>query len=394
MKLAKRSNIAPSLTLAMNTRAKQMKAKGIDVISFAAGEPDFPTPDHVKEAGKRAIDGNKTYYTPVSGILELKELVSKKLKNENGLEYTPEEITINSGAKHSVFNVLAVLVESGDDVILPSPYWVSYSEMVRILGGEITFIPTTEESGFKIKPADLEKVINKKAKVILLNSPNNPTGAVYSEEELFAIAEYLEDRDITIVADEIYEKILYGANVHVSIATYSDTIKDKTVVVNGVSKAFSMTGWRIGYAAGPLKIIEAVNKFQGHTSGNPSSISQWASVAALEQDSSFIGNWVSEFKKRKDYIVSRLNGHDSITCTDPQGAFYVFPNVSRLFGSTLHGYTINDSVVLANFLLEHGKIAVVPGKAFGADNYIRISFATSMENIVEGMKRLDKCLTP
>lgn len=394
MKLAERSNIAPSLTLAMNTRAKQMKAKGIDVISFAAGEPDFPTPDHVKEAGKRAIDENKTYYTPVSGIIELKELVSKKLKNENGLEYSTEEITINSGAKHTVFNVLAVLVESGDEVILPSPYWVSYSEMVRILGGGVTLIPATEESGFKIKPADLKKVINKRSKVILLNSPNNPTGAVYSKDELFAIAEYLEDRDITIVADEIYEKILYGGNVHVSIAAYSDMIKDKTVVVNGVSKAFSMTGWRIGYAAGPREIIGAVNKLQGHTTGNPSSISQWASVAALEQDSSFIGNWVSEFKKRKDYIVRRLNSHDALTCTDPQGAFYVFPNVSRLFGSTLHGYTINGSVDLANFLLEHGKIAVVPGEAFGADNYIRISFATSMENIVEGMKRLEKCLTP
>jgi aspartate aminotransferase len=393
MRLAERSNIAPSLTLAMNTKAKQMKAMGIDVISFAAGEPDFSTPEHVKEAGRKAIEGNKTYYTPASGIIELKEAVVQKFKKENGLNFSTDQITINSGAKHSVFNVLAALVESGDEVIIPAPYWVSYSEMVRILGGEFRTVETTEETGFKMTPKDLEKAFSSRTKVLLLNSPNNPTGAVYNKDELFAIAGYLEDKDVVIVADEIYEKIVYNGNVHVSIAKYSDKIKDKTVIINGVSKAFSMTGWRIGYAAGPADIIGAVNKLQGHTSGNPASISQWASVTALQQDSRFISDWVAEFKRRKDYILNKLNECTPIKCTDPEGAFYVFPNVSGLYGRKLKGNVVNNSVDFADYLLNEGKIAVVPGKAFGADNYIRISFATSMENVVEGMKRLQECLS-
>ena len=392
MKLAKRCHIAPSLTLAMNTKAKQMKAKGIDVISFAAGEPDFHTPDHVKEAGIKAINENKTYYTPASGINELKEKVIQKLKKENGLSYKIDEISINSGAKQSVFNTLAVLVEEGDEVIVPCPYWVSYSEMVRILGGMPIFIPKGEESGFKITSEDLEKVASVKTKVLLLNSPNNPTGAVYSKEELFALADYLQDKDIIVISDEVYEKIVYGNNRHVSIASHSKNIKNKTVVINGVSKTFSMTGWRIGYAAGPKDIIVAINSMQGHTSGNPTSISQWASVAALEMDNSYIEDWVSEFKKRKDYIVKELNSINDISCEDPEGAFYVFPKVSRIFGTTFQEQKIDNSVDLADYLLEYGRIATVPGKAFGADKYIRISFATSMENIIEGIKRLKEIL--
>ncbi len=392
MKLAKRSNILPSLTLAMNTKAKQMRAKGIDVVSFAAGEPDFNTPAHIKNAGKRAIDENKTYYTPASGIPELKKAVVQKLMNENNLEYSIDEIAINSGAKHSVFNALSVLVEESDEVIIPSPYWVSYSEMVRILGGKVTVIPTTEESGFKITYKDLEKVVRKNTKVLLLNSPNNPTGAVYSKEELYSLADYLEDKDIIIISDEIYEKIIYGEQVHVSIASYSEEVKKKTVVVNGVSKAFSMTGWRIGYTAGHRDIIGAINKIQGHTTGNPTSISQWASLTALTQDKDFIAKWVEEFKKRRDYIVKELNSIQAISCTTPEGAFYVFPNISGFLSKNLNGYRIDDSIDLADYLLDYGKISVVPGKAFGTDNYIRISFATSMENIVEGMKRLKNSL--
>lgn len=392
MKLAKRSNIAPSLTLAMNTRAKQMKEKGIDVISFAAGEPDFPTPDHIKEAGKQAIDSNKTYYTPESGIPELKKAVAQKLKKDNGLDYTIEEVTINSGAKHSVFNVLSALVEEGDEVIIPIPYWVSYPEMVHILGGGVKYIPTTEETGFKITPSDLARNINKNTKVLILNSPNNPTGAVYKRPELFSLAEYLEDKDIIIVSDEIYEKIIYNGIIHLSIATFSRKIKDKTIVINGVSKAFSMTGWRIGYAAGPKEIIRAINNIQGHTSGNPTSISQWASLTALQEETGFIEGWVKEFKRRKDYIVKELNSLENISCTDPEGAFYVFPRVNRLYGRELKGKLINNSVDLADYLLEYGRISLVPGMAFGSDDYIRISFATSMENIVEGMKRLKSAL--
>jgi aspartate aminotransferase len=388
MELARRSNILPSLTLAMNTKAKQMKARGIDVISFAAGEPDFTTPRHVKDAGIRAIEENKTYYTPASGIIELKQEIVRKLKNENGLDYLTEQITVNSGAKHSVFNVLAVLIEEGDEVIIPAPYWVSYSEMVRILGGENIIIPTTEDSGFKITPNDLDRVMGPRTKVFLLNSPCNPTGSVYTRQELFSLAEYLENKDVVIISDEIYEKILYDGKTHESIANFSENTKNHTVLVNGVSKAFSMTGWRIGYAAGPEYIIGAVNKLQGHTSGNAASISQWASMEALKGDFGFFDSWITEFKKRRDYIVDELNSIPGISCSKPEGAFYVFPNVSKLYGKVLQGEEIKDSVGIAAYLLEYGKIAVVPGRAFGADNYIRISFATSMENIVEGIKRL------
>jgi aspartate aminotransferase len=392
MQLAKRSNITPSLTLAMNAKAKQMKAQGIDVISFAAGEPDFHTPDHVKEAGKKAIDDNKTYYTPDSGIPELKNAVAAKLRRDNGLEYTPEQVVINSGAKHSVFNVLSVLVDEGDEVIVPAPYWVSYSEMIAILGGKPVFIPTTEKTGFKISPADLQKAFSGRTKALIINSPNNPTGAVCGREELFACAELLERKDMFVISDEVYEKLVYDGRSHVSIATYSEKLRAKTVVVNGVSKAYSMTGWRIGYCAGPKAVIDAIAKLQGHTCGNPASISQYASLAALEQDAGFLDGWVKEFKKRRDYIVRELNGMEGVSCTSPEGAFYVFPNVSRTYGKTFQGTAVKDSMDMAQYLLEKGRIAVVPGKAFGADDYVRISFATSMDNIVEGMKRLKECL--
>jgi aspartate aminotransferase len=377
----------------MNTKAKQMKAQGVDVISFAAGEPDFPTPDHIKIAGKKAIDDNKTYYTPASGINELKDLVVQKFKTDNELSYETAEISINCGAKHSVFNALAVLVEEGDEVIIPTPYWVSYSEMVRICGAEPVFIPTTEESGFKISSADLKKNIGRRSRVLLLNSPCNPTGAVYSRDEIFEIARVLEEMNIIVVSDEIYEKILYDGNEHVSIASYSEKMKRKTVVINGMSKAYSMTGWRIGYTAGPKEIIAAVNKLQGHTSGNPTSISQWASLAGLGQDNSFINGWVAEFKKRKEYIVTELNRIEGVACTNPGGAFYVFPSVHSLLGRSFNGKRVKDSEDLAYYLLEEGRIAVVPGKAFGAEGYIRISFATSMENIAEGMKRFERAVT-
>jgi aspartate aminotransferase len=392
MKLAKRSDIQPSLTLAMNAKAKKMKAEGIDVISFAAGEPDFNTPKNIKEAGKAAIDSNKTYYTPESGITELKQAVARKLKTENNLEYSPEEISINSGAKHSVFNALSVIVEEGDEVIIPSPYWVSYSEMVRILGGEIRLVPTQESDGFKICPEDIRKLINRKTRVLILNSPCNPTGAVYTKDELYELARFIEDRDIIVVSDEVYEKIVYDDLAHISIATYSNKVKEKAVVVNGVSKTFSMTGWRIGYAAANKEIIKAINSLQGHTTGNPTSISQWASLTALEGDQSFIKEWVKEFKKRRDYAVKELNSIEGISCTIPEGAFYVFPNISNFLSTKLNGVKINDSLDLANYLLEYGRISVVPGKAFGDDRHMRISFATSMENIVEGMKRLKKAL--
>jgi len=393
MHLSKRSAIAPSRTIAMNTKAKEMRASGVDVISFAAGEPDFHTPEFIKEAGKKAIQDNKTYYTPASGILELKEAVVRKLKADNDLTYKTDEIIINSGAKHSVFNVLAVLAEDGDDVLIPAPYWVSYSEMTGICGARPVFIDATEENAYKITVSQLEKALSGRTRVFLLNSPCNPTGAVYSRKELYALAELLQDSDVVTVSDEIYEKIVYDRNEHVSIATFSQKMKEKTVVINGMSKAFSMTGWRIGYAAGPKCIIDAVNKLQGHTTGNPASISQWASVEGLSHEQSFITRWVDEFTKRRDFIVRELNSIKGVACVNPEGAFYVFPNVSALFGRTFSGVEVRGSVELADVLLEKAHIAVVPGKAFGADNYIRISFATSMENIKEGIRRMKKFIT-
>jgi aspartate aminotransferase len=392
MKLAKRSAIPPSLTLAMNAKAKKLQSEGVNVISFAAGEPDFPTPGYIREAGKQAIDQNKTYYTPASGITELKQAVARKLKRENGLEYTEQEIVINAGAKHSVFNALAVLVEEGDEVIIPAPYWVSYSEMVSICGAAPVFIAATEDTGFKITPEQLRGALSPRTRVLLLNSPCNPTGAVYSEQELSALAGVMEEHEAVIISDEIYEKILYDGNRHVSIAALSPSVKEKTLVVNGMSKAFSMTGWRIGYTAGPSPVIQAVSKLQGHTTGNPSSIAQWASLAGLSGDTGFIGRWNEEFARRRDFFVSELNAVPGVTCSTPGGAFYVFPNVSGLMGRTLAGRKVRDSVDLADFLLEEAKIAAVPGKAFGAEGYLRFSFATSMDNIVEGMKRMKKAL--
>jgi len=388
MKLAKRSDISPSLTLAMNTKAKEMRAMGRDVISFAAGEPDFHTPDHIKTAGKAAIDGDKTYYTPASGIIELKKAIVEKLKRENGLEYDTGCISVNSGAKHSVFNTLAVTVQEGDEVIIPTPYWVSYSEMVKICGAEPVFVETTEETGFKMSPGMLKQALSDKTKALLLNSPCNPTGTVYGKEELRDLAGAVEQEDIIVISDEIYEKILYDGNEHVSIASFSDTVKNKTVVINGMSKAFSMTGWRIGYAAGPAEIIEAINKLQGHTSGNPTSISQWASLSGLEKDTKFMAGWVEEFLQRRNYILNELNTIEGVSCMKPGGAFYVFPNVQGLLNRSYKGRKVKTSLDLAYYLLEEGGIAVVPGAAFGSEGYIRISFATSMATIEEGMKRL------
>ncbi len=393
MHLTKRSAIAPSLTLAMNAKAKRMRSSGVDVISFAAGEPDFHTPEFIKEAGEKAIQDNKTYYTPASGIHELKEAVVRKLRVENDLTYETNEIIISSGAKHSVFNVLAVLAEDGDEVLIPAPYWVSYSEMVGICGAVPVFIDAAEEKDFKITPSQLEKALTGRTRVLLLNSPCNPTGAVYSREELYALAELLQESDVITISDEIYEKIVYDQNEHVSIATFSEKMKKKTVVINGMSKAFSMTGWRIGYAAGLKPIIEAVNKIQGHTTGNPTSISQWASVEGLSHEQPFITKWVAEFAKRRDFIVTELNSIKGVTCTNPGGAFYVFPNISALFGHTFSGIEVRGSMELADALLEKAHVAVVPGKAFGADDYIRISFATSMENIEEGIQRMKKFIS-
>lgn len=401
MTLAKRiSAISPSPTLAITAKAKEMKAKGIDVIGFGAGEPDFDTPEHIKEEAKKALDEGFTKYTPASGIPELKAAICKKLKKDNDLDYEPGQIIVSCGAKHSLYNAMQVLCESGDEVLLPSPYWVSYPEQIRLSGAGPVIIETEEEDGFRLKVERLREKITPKTKLLIFNSPSNPTGAVYHREELEAIAEIAVEKNIYVISDEIYEKIIYNNLKHISIASLNPEIKRLTLVINGLSKSYSMTGWRIGYAAGPKEIIQAMSNLQSHSTSNPTSFCQKASIIALEGSQEPLRRMVSEFAQRREYIVERLNSITGISCLKPEGAFYVFPNISKLLGKSYKpspcaqrlgkSQIIKDSINLSQILLEDAKIAVVPGLAFGKDHYLRLSYATSMENITKGMDRLEK----
>ena len=383
------SLISPSVTLAITAKAKQMKADGIDVVGFGAGEPDFDTPEHIKEAAKKAMDEGFTKYTPASGTKELKEAICRKFKNDNNLDYSPDEVIVSCGAKHSIFNAILAICNEGDEVILPSPYWVSYPEMIKVAGAKQVIIKTTQENNFKITPQQLQEAITPKTKVLILNSPSNPTGMVYSKEELVAISEILVEKDVFCISDEIYEKIIYDGQEHISIASLGQDIKKLTIVVNGVSKSYSMTGWRIGYAVGPKEIIKAMSNLQSHSTSNPTSISQKAALAALEGSQEPLHNMVVEFIKRRDYIVEGLNSIEGVSCLKPQGAFYVFPDVSKIIGKTLKEQIIKNSVLLTEILLEKANVAAVPGSAFGADDNLRLSYATSMENIVKGLDRLE-----
>lgn len=389
MSISKRiGSISPSVTLAISAKAKQMKADGIDVVGFGAGEPDFDTPEHIKEAAKKAIDEGFTKYTPASGILELKKAICKKFRTDNNLDYLPEEILVSCGAKHSIFNAILALCNEGDEVILPSPYWVSYPEMIKVAGAKAVVLKTAQEDSFKISPQQLKEVITSKTKLLILNSPSNPTGMVYRKEELVAISKVLVEKGIFCISDEIYEKIIYDGQEHISIASLGSDIKKLTIVINGVSKSYSMTGWRIGYAAGPKEIIKAMSNLQSHSTSNPTSISQKASLAALEGPQEPLYDMVAEFAKRRDYIVKRLNSIEGVSCLKPQGAFYVFPDVSKIIGKTFKEQTIKDSIFLTEILLEEANVAVVPGGEFGAGEYIRLSYATSMENITKGLDRI------
>lgn len=391
MFLSKRAEkISPSITLEITAKAKQMKQEGIDVIGFGAGEPDFDTPDYIKEEAKKSLDAGFTKYTPASGIPELKDAVCKKLKRDNNLDYTQQEIIISCGAKHSLYNAIQVLCDEADEVILPSPYWVSYIEQIKLSGAQPVIIETTEENGFKITPDQLHQAITDKTKLLILNSPNNPTGSVYSEQELQRIGNIIFEKSVFCISDEIYENIIYGDAKHVSIASLGPGIKRLTVVINGVSKAYSMTGWRIGYAAAQEKIIKAMSNLQSHSTSNPTSFCQKASIVALENTDETQKLMVDEFNKRRKYIVKKLNSIKDISCIDPEGAFYVFPNVSKLFGKSFEDCEISDSISLSKLLLEKANTAVVPGSAFGADNYLRLSYATSMENIIKGMDRFEE----
>ena len=383
-RLAERiKKINPSSTLAITTKAKRLKSEGKDVINFAAGEPDFDTPDFIKEAATLAIKEGFTKYTPTTGTAELKKLISGKFKKDNALDYAPSQIVVSCGAKHSIFNALFVLVEKGDEVLLPHPYLVSYPEMVNLCQATPRFIKTLPENNFKITPEDLEKYLNTKTKIIILNSRANPTGCVYDPDELKKIAKICVAKKIFVISDEIYEKLIYDNLKHVSIASLGKEIYELTISINGLSKSHSMTGWRIGYLAGPQDIVDAISKLQDHTTSNPSSISQKAAQAALNAPDDFSKNMCREFQMRRDYLVERLSKIKKISFVKPQGAFYIFCNITK---------TKLDSLTFANRLLEEVQVAIIPGEGFGRDDYVRISFATSLGQIEKGMDRIEEWL--
>ncbi len=389
MKLAARiSTIKPSPTLAITAKANALKAEGRDVISFGAGEPDFDTPDHIKMAAVKAIEEGFTKYTPVDGIVELKDAIINKLHRDNQLTYDRSEIVVSCGAKHTLYNLTQVLFQDGDEVIIPSPYWVSYLDMVLLSGAMPVILKTGEAQGFKILPEQLEAAITRNTKAIIMNSPSNPTGAVYTARELAALAEVVNGREMLVISDDIYEKIIYDDRPFTNIASLNAELRNRTVVVNGVSKAYSMTGWRIGYAAGPEEIIKAMTKLQSQNTSNPTSISQRAAVEALSGNQESVTEMVEEFRRRRNVIVEKLNAIPGVTCGLPHGAFYVFPDVSSLLGRSYRGQALTNSSDFAAYLLESANVAVIPGVDFGHDNHIRLSYATSMKNIEEGLQRI------
>ncbi|KAF0193813.1 MAG: aspartate aminotransferase [Bacillota bacterium] len=388
-KLAERAlNITPSVTLSIDSKAKQMVAQGIKVVNFGVGEPDFNTPENICYAAIKAIHAGHTRYTPASGTQDLRQAICDKLKTDNGLEYTPAQIVVSNGAKHSIYNTLLALCDKGDEVIIPAPYWVSYPEMVKMTGATPVFVETREEEDFKVRIDELRAAVTPKTKALFLNSPSNPTGMVYSRAELQAIADLCVEFQINVISDEIYEKLLYDGAEHISIASLGAEIKDLTIVINGMSKAYAMTGWRIGYTASNKEVATAMASLQSHATSNPNSIAQFASVEALRGPQETITMMVAEFARRRLRMVELINNIPGLSCRMPKGAFYVMANVSQLFGKSIGGEVITDDLKLSSFLLEKAQVATVPGSGFGAGNFIRLSYATSMENIEEGLKRI------
>lgn len=383
--------IAPSLTLEITAKAKKMKAEGISVIGFGAGEPDFNTPEYIINSAKKALDIGFTKYTPAAGMAELKDAICKKFLKDNGLTYAPNQIVVSSGAKSSLYHAICALVDDGDEVILPSPYWLTYPELVKLAGGKTVYVKTAGENGYKITAEQLSAAITEKTKCLILNSPNNPTGSVYSESELAALAEVCEKKGIYVISDEIYEKLVYDGEKHVSIAALSDYMKEHTVIINGMSKSYSMTGWRIGYLAAPAEIAKAAASMQSHTTSNACSIAQYASVEALNSPESdkFIAEMQSVFDERRKYMYEIMNKIPGVKCIQPKGAFYLFADISAFYGKSFEGEKITGSLSFADCALKKG-VALVPGIAFGDDNCIRLSYATSLNDIKEGLKRLSE----
>ncbi|MBL7115724.1 MAG: pyridoxal phosphate-dependent aminotransferase [Kiritimatiellae bacterium] len=376
------SAISPSLSLAITGKAKALAAAGENVCSFAAGEPDFDTPEFVKQAAAEALASGQTKYTPAAGLPALRKAISEKLKRDNALTYAPEQIIVSNGAKHSLFNVFMALLREGDEVVIPGPYWLSYPEMVLIAGGKAVHVPTQEANGFKITPEELEAVITPRSTAIVLNSPSNPTGMVYSADELRAVAEVAVKHDLTIISDEIYEKILYDGNTHTSVGSLSKEIFERTITVNGFSKANSMTGWRLGYVAAPEFIIKPMAALQSHSTSGPNTFAQHGALAALSPEAdAATAEMVNAFTERRDYLLARIADINGISCVKPGGAFYALPNIGRLGLPAME---------FSSRLLEEEKVAVIPGEAFGAPQNIRMSYACSMDNIKEGLDRIER----
>lgn len=382
--------VKPSSTLAITAKAKQMKAEGIDIVGFGAGEPDFDTPEHIKAAAKAAIDSGFTKYTPASGILELKKAIIKKLKDENGLSYETNQIVVSNGAKHSLTNTFMAILNEGDEVIIPAPFWLSYLQMVKIAGGIPVIVKTTKEEEYKITVARLKNALTNKTKAIIINSPSNPTGMIYTKDELKMIADFAIENDLLVISDEIYEKLIYDSVDQVSIASFSDEIYKRTIVINGVSKSYSMTGWRIGYTASSPEIARLMANIQSHASSNPNSIAQKAALAAISGPQDCVEEMRAEFDNRRIFMVNRLKDIPYVTAVTPKGAFYVFIDVTGTFGKSCGEKVINNADDFAECILTKDNVAVVPCTDFGYDTHIRLSYAISLENIKKGMDRIEK----
>ncbi|WP_199301436.1 pyridoxal phosphate-dependent aminotransferase [Microcoleus vaginatus] len=382
IKLAARvGEVSPSITLAIAAKAKAMKAEGIDVCSLSTGEPDFDTPEHIKAAAKQALDEGKTKYGPVSGEPQLKAAIARKLQSDNNLNYQPENILVTNGGKHSLYNLMMALIEPGEEVIIPAPYWLSYPEMVKLASGKPVIVRTDASTGYKITPEQLSRAITPKTKLFVLNSPSNPTGMVYTPAEIKALAEVIVDRDILVVADEIYEKIIYDGTQHVSIGSLGKEIFDRTLISSGFAKAYSMTGWRIGYLAGPSELIKASSTIQGHSTSNVCTFAQYGAIAALESSQESVEKMRQAFAERRQVIFELLDAIPGISCIKPDGAFYMFVNISK---------TGMNSLEFCDAFLEQQQVAVIPGIAFGADDHIRLSYATDLGTIKKAVERLDK----
>jgi len=380
--------IKPSVTLAIAAKAGKLRAEGVDVVNFSAGEPDFDTPEHIKAAAVEALRKGMTKYTDVKGIEPLRQAVADSYRRDHDLSYRKEDVLVSCGAKHSVYNIFQAVVNPGDEVVIPAPYWVSYSDMALLAGGVPKLVPSDEASGFRITAEQLRAALTPRTRVFVLNSPCNPTGATYNRDELLALTSVLEKHDCLVLADDIYDKIVYdGFQVH-NILALCPALRDRTIIVNGVSKSYAMTGWRIGYALGPSDVIAAASKIQSQSTSNPTSIAQFAALEAIRGPQDEVAAMVCEFQKRRDIIVERLNAIDGITCRKPEGAFYVFPNIGALLNKSGRGKKLSSPCDIADYLLEEAKVAVVPGEDFGSNAHIRFSYATSLEDIEKGCARI------